>query len=518
MGGIEHEVIGVKTMEEQARELAIKHLPEAIETLREAVRLPADEGAASGTSNYERSRIEYLASRLLQVGAVDGPEDTGVDDYGNLWWRVEDREDGVPPEERVVVYLDGHCDTVAPLRSRWNEVLGAGLDAFLGMTDPTQVDRGVLKQELGYLPPEEEWSHLVWGRGTADQLAGVVCQMFATRVLRELRSQGSLRGVTLWSYATVAEEDNDGGGPMFYMRDALESGELQRVPDVVVLTEPTGSAKHGALGIYRGQRGRMQIEVEVVGKSSHGSMPREGRNPLEHGAAIIAEAAAAHERGEGMGTDPFLGPGSRTASFATLRTPSDCAVPETFTFRMDRRLTAGEDPEGALGDISGLESVRRAREAGLQVDVRVPTYEDPTWKGYVLGNRQIYPGWVTPESHPAIAAAHECYLQTVTPMVEDGLLGSSAAREPRVDRWVFSTDGVGVPVEAELAEKPAANKAWVEAGRLRHPAVFGIGPGFEENTHKIGECVDSREMAAVIAYLGIYPATLRQRLKGGDNR
>ena len=51
---------------------------------------------------------------------------------------------------------------------------------------------------------------------------------------------------------------------------------------------------------------------------------------------------------------------------------------------------------------------------------------------------------------------------------------------------------------------------------MRHPAIFGIGPGFEENTHKIGECVDSREMAAVIAFLGVYPAILRQRLKGGE--
>ena len=500
--------------ERYTRELATTYLPAAIETLREAVRLPVDGGPYCGTSNHEGPRIEYLRSRLLEIGAVDGPEDTGIDAFGNLWWRVEDREDGVPPEERVVVYLDGHCDTVAPLRSRWHEVLGEGIDAFLGMTDPARVDRGVLKQELGYLPPVEEWPHLIWGRGTADQLAGVVCQVFATRVLRELRDQGSLRGVTLWSYATVAEEDNDGGGPMYYMRSALESGEPERVPDVVVLTEPTGSTEHGALGIYRGQRGRMQIEVEVVGKSSHGSMPWEGRNPLEHGAAIIAEAAAAHDRGEGMATDAFLGPGSRTASFATLRTPSDCAVPETFTFRLDRRLTAGEDSQTALDDVASLQAVGRARESGLVVEVRAPIYEQPTWRGYVLGNRQVYPGWATPVSHPAIAAASESYSQAIAPLVEAGLLGSSASREPRVGRWVFSTDGVGVPVEAAFAENRGAGKTWIEAGHMRHPAMFGIGPGFEENTHKIGEYVDSREMAAVIAFLGLFPATLRQRLKG----
>jgi putative selenium metabolism hydrolase len=494
--------------------LAMRYLPQAVETLREAVRIPVDGDSLSGTSNHEGPRIEYLRQRLREIGAVDSLEDSGIDAFGNLWWKAEDRQDGIAPGDRVVIYLDGHCDTVAPLRSRWHEVLGGGLDPHLGMTDPDQIERRVLKQELGYLPPAEEWSHLLFGRGTADQLAGVVCQMFATRILRDLQAQGSLLGVTLWSYVTVAEEDNDGGGPMYYMSEAIGSRDAARIPDVVILTEPTGSAEHGALGIYRGQRGRMQIEVEVVGKSSHGSMPWEGRNPLEHGAAMIAEAAAAHERGEGMATDPFLGPGSRTASFATLRTPSDCAVPETFTFRLDRRLTVGEDPQQALADIASLPAVERARQSGLRVEVRAPIYEQPTWQGYVLGNQQIYPGWSTPETHPAIAAACETYKQSITVMVDEGLLGSSGIREPRVGRWVFSTDGVGVPVTVEVAGDCGARKAWIESGRMRHPAIFGIGPGCEENTHKIGEYVDAREMAAVIAFLGVYPATLRRRLKG----
>src|SRR5437870_4976137 len=81
------------------------------------------------------------------------------------------------------------------------------------------------------------------------------------------------------------------------------------------------------------QRGRMQIEVEVTGKSCHGSMPWEGRNPLEYGAAIIVEAAQRYRDEDSFKRDAFLGGGTRTASWATLSTPSDCAVPERFTFR-----------------------------------------------------------------------------------------------------------------------------------------------------------------------------------------
>ena len=509
------------TIQSRIRELAIRNLPDAIETLKNAVRVPAEyvtrdpaDGGdpLCGTSNHEGPRIELLRERVIELGAVDGPDDVGVDEFGNLWWQVEDPDDGVSPEDKTIIILDGHVDTVAPLRYRWLEVTGGGLDAYLGLVDEEKIDSAQLDEELGYLPPRSEWDHLVWGRGTADQLSGVVCQIFATVILRQLRSQGALTGVVVRSYATVAEEDNDGGAPMYYIDKALASGMPERVPDVVILTEPTGSAAEGALGIYRGQRGRMQIEVEVIGKSSHGAMPWEGKNPLEYGAAIISEAASAYERGDGIGSDEFLGAGSRTASFATLVTPSDCAVPEAFTFRLDRRLTHGEDPQQAVDDIEALPALEKARQAGLGVTVRAPVYEQPTWNGYVPGNPQIYPSWSTPEKHPAITAARDTYVETISDLVTEGFLGSSGRSEPRVSRWVFSTDGVGVPVPSDRATAIRDRKRWIEAGAMSHPAMFGIGPGVEENTHKIGECVDSREIAAAISFLACYPQVLRQQL------
>ena len=39
--------------------------------------------------------------------------------------------------------------------------------------------------------------------------------------------------------------------------------------------------------------------------------------------------------------------------------------------------------------------------------------------------------------------------------------------------------------------------------------MFGIGPGIEHNTHRIGECVDTREIAPVIAFLARFPSLLR---------
>jgi acetylornithine deacetylase/succinyl-diaminopimelate desuccinylase-like protein len=251
----------------------------------------------------------------------------------------------------------------------------------------------------------------------------------------------------------------------------------------------------------------MQIEVTVTGRSCHGSMPAEGLNPLEHAGAIVAEAAARHAAGDGFLDHSFLGRGTRTASWASIDTPSDCAVPERFTFRFDRRLTVGETPEQAIADIDCLDAVASARAAGLSVEVEAPHYHQRTWRGALADNPQVYPGWVTPEDHPAIQAAVAAYRGVVSPHVDGEENGGALRRNPRVDRWIFSTDGVGFPVPIDDTRLDVPDhKRWVTSGTVRHPAMFGIGAGIEQNTHKVGECVDTRELQHAIAVLARFPS------------
>ena len=504
-------------LDSRAAELAETYLPLAAEILKECIRIPADyvdlsveEGGDPdcGLSNHEGPRLEYLKQTIIDVGAVRTPDDVWFDDYGNLVWTVSDPHDGIAPADKRVVYFDGHTDTVKALRAAWQEKL-VGIDAYDGVTDLGAVNRDFLRSELGHLPPDDEWDQLIFGRGAADQLSGVVAEVLATKIALELAPEGALHGVVVRAYATACEEDNDGAGPMYLMKEVLPGAAPEVVPDVVVLTEGTGDANKGALGIYRGQRGRMQIEVTVTGRSCHGSMPWEGLNPLEHGGAIIAEAARRYDERDGFLDDPFLGHGTRTASWAQLETPSDCAVPDRFTFRFDRRLTVGEVPEQAVADIDSLDAVRAARDAGLSVEVVVPTYDEPTWRGYKPGNAQIYMGWATPAEHEAITTAAAVYESVVAPNVTESAAGDGGMRqEARVDRWIFSTDGVGFPIPADdTSIGVPESKAWVEAGKFKHPAMFGFGPGIEQNTHKIGECVDQRELRLAIAFLSRFPSS-----------
>ena len=112
----------------------------------------------------------------------------------------------------------------------------------------------------------------------------------------------------------------------------------------------------------------------------------------------------------------------------------------------------------------------------------------------------------------AIETATAVYRAVVTPHVVASSAGDGGMRaEPRVDRWIFSTDGVGYPIpDDDTTIGVPASKQWVDAGAVKHPAMFGFGPGIEQNTHKIGECVDSREFDPVIATLARFPSMLRE--------
>ena len=167
----------------------------------------------------------------------------------------------------------------------------------------------------------------------------------------------------------------------------------------------------------------------------------------------------------------------------------------------------------AVQDIDSLPSVEKARRAGLTVHVRVPRYEQRTWRGYLPGNEQIYMGWLTPEEHEAIQTAVDVYQSAVTPNLPSDLVeeGGSLRRNPRVARWIFSTDGVGLLAPSTAKIPHSSKKKWVDTGEFQHPPMFGIGSGIEQNTHKIGECVDTRELQHVSAFLARFPSRFYER-------
>ena len=82
---------------------------------------------------------------------------------------------------------------------------------------------------------------------------------------------------------TVQEEDCDG----LCWQYIINEDKIR--PEFVVSTEPTDG------GIYRGQRGRMEIRIDVKGVSCHGSAPERGDNAIYKMADILQDVRALNE-------------------------------------------------------------------------------------------------------------------------------------------------------------------------------------------------------------------------------
>jgi len=369
---------------ERVASRAAAYTPDMVRFLRDMIRIPSE-------STGERAVIQRVAQEMRRAGF----DEVKIDGLGNVLGRV-----GSGP---VVVAIDGHLDTV-------------------GVGDPSTWTRDPYEGELS--------DTTVYGRGASDQEAGIAAAVHGARIAKEL---GLLEGVQLWVAGTVMEEDCDGLCWQYILRERVLK------PEVVVITEPTN------LGVYRGHRGRMEMEVRTQGLSCHGSAPERGVNAVYRMAPIIADIERLNDW-LAEDADRFLGKGTVTISHVRSTSPSLCAVADSCTVHLDRRLTRGETLERAVAQVEALESVRRAGAT-----VTVLDYARESYTGLTYPTKKYYPTWVMEEDHRAVRAAVAA---------AEGVLG----RRPVVDKWTFSTNGIAT------------------CGLFGVPTV-GFGPAHEVHAH-----------------------------------
>jgi len=370
-----------------------------IRFMQDIIRIPSlssEEGAVIQRIREEMLRLDY--------------DEVTVDPMGNLLGRI-----GSGPR---VIALDGHVDTV-------------------DVGDPSLWDRDPHSGDIE--------DGILYGRGTSDMKGGVASSVYAGAILKK---KGIPDEVTLYVTATVQEEDCDG----LCWQYIVNEDELR--PDLVVITEPT------SLRIYRGHRGRMELEVHTSGVSCHGSAPERGVNAVYKMAGIIADIEKLNERLEPR--DP-LGKGTVTISDIRSTSPSLCAVADGCTIHLDRRLTMDETEDTSVAEILALPSVQDAEATVTVLDYAVPSYS-----GLTYPTRKYYPTWETPESEPAVQAARTAYRQAF-------------GEEPEVGYWTFSTNGVAT------------------AGMHDIPTI-GFGPGHEHFAHAPNEQTEIEHLVCCTAF------------------
>ncbi len=361
------------------------------------------------------SQEEQVIHRIKREMEECGFDEVTIDPMGNILGRIGNG--------KRIIALDAHVDTVdVGNPENWT------VDPFQG----------------------SEKDGIIYGRGACDMKGALASIVHGGKLIKQLGLQDDF---TLYVVGSVQEEDCDG----LCWQYIINEDKLR--PELVVIAEPTN------LALYRGHRGRMEIEVRTKGISCHGSAPERGVNAVYKMAPIVQEIEQLNERLTG---EPFLGKGTVTIAEIRSTSPSLCAVADSAAIHLDRRLAATDTMESAVQEIRALPSVKQG-----EAEVVVLDYAVPSWRGLVYPTKKYYPTWLLPENHPALASGVTAYQQ---------LFGSA----PAIGRWVFSTNGVAV------------------MGMHGIPCI-GFGPGNEVYAHMATEHIPVEHLVKASAWYAWFP-------------
>ncbi|MFZ4848313.1 MAG: YgeY family selenium metabolism-linked hydrolase [Caldilinea sp.] len=367
------------------------------------------------------SQIGPVGARVQAEMVALGFDAVWFDSMGNTVGRIGDGP-------RTLLY-DSHIDTVGIGNpAEW------GWDPFVG------------KVEAGRF----------YARGACDEKGSTPPMIYGLKVARDL---GLLEGWTVYYFGNM-EEWCDGIAP-----HALVEHEGIR-PDFVVIGEPT------KMQVYRGHKGRVEIEVVARGRSAHAASNQLGDNALYKVLPLIEGVSRLEPQ---LGDDPFLGHGKITVSDLKISTPSINAVPDQARVYIDRRLTFGESAEGAIEQVRAL--VPPGLLARGEITVEMMKYADPSYTGFVFPVDKYFPAWALDEGHP---------------LVQAGLQAASLVGLPAqpAGKWNFSTNGI----------------YWM--GKAGIPSI-GFGPGEEETAHTTQDSVLLADVVKAAEFYALLPALLR---------
>lgn len=387
-------------------------------------------------ADYEQDMITFLRelcaipsydSLIREVGERAeaemkklGFDEVWFDKMGNVIGKIGDGP--------VKVLYDSHLDTVG-----------------IGDPDEWQWDPFEGKVEDG----------IFYARGACDEKGSTPGMIYGLSLAAEL---GLLDGVTGYVFGNM-EEWCDGIAP-----HALVEAEGLR-PDYVVIGEPT------RMQVYRGQKGRVEMQVVAKGVCAHAASNYLGDNAIYK---ILPVIEAVSKLETEFVEDDFLGVGRITVTDMHVKTPSINAVPDEALIYIDRRLTFGEDPETELKRIKQIIGQRDDMSASILY------YDEPSYTGFVFPVEKIFPAWVTRQDSPIVQAG-----------VQTGELYWGSPMP--TGKWDFSTNGI----------------YW--AGKAGIPTI-GFGPGDEIHAHTVIDQVALADVVKATGWYALFPALLKQQI------
>lgn len=305
-------------------------------TSRLPTSMAAPERAAAAVDGDEIVRLVRAAVGIPSVTPNEGPFARWVLDTMNATSAFDDSgsaefEPGRPnvwgsaggPSGRSLL-LAGHLDTVAT--EDWSQ-------HWQGTERADPFGAHVIDGEI-------------WGRGVADQKAGICAIVEAVSAVRRagLRTAGTVSAL----FVCDEESGQPGSGVSAGMRAAVQgySGPIPSA-DFAIYTEPTTSA------IYTAQMGFLIADITYTGVSAYFGRPELGVDALRAGHSLLARLwACSDELRASVPPHELLGEAFLLVT--SVSAGGNIAVPGRFDLSLIRKLLPGENLDEAAEQIRSI--------------------------------------------------------------------------------------------------------------------------------------------------------------------
>ena len=188
----------------------------------------------------------------------------------------------------------------------------------------------------------------------------------------------------------------------------------------------------------------------------------------------------------------FLTRGTVTVSEIFFTSPSRCAVADSCSVSLDRRMTAGETWESCLQEIRDLPACKKYGDA---VTVSMYEYDRPSYTGLVYPIECYFPTWTIPENDVITQSLKQAYTGLYgEERSGDSTVDAERKARPLIDKWTFSTNGVTI------------------MGRNGIPCI-GFGPGAEAQAHAPNEITWKEDLVKCAAVYAALPTIYCENTK-----
>lgn len=367
-----------------------------------------------------RAEIVGFAAELIRTPSPSGAEEA----VGTL---VVDRMRSLGFDE---VTVDEVGNVVGVIRGT-----GAGQDlmfcSHMDTAEPGDLERWEAPPHSGM-----ELDGDLLGLGASDSKGSLASQIYAAHLLR---AQGAPLSGNVIVAAVVMAERSEGFGIAHLFDRTLPSRQLK--PALVVMGDPTG------LDLFLGQRGRLEIEVMTIGRTSHASAPWLGVNAVYKMTPVVE---GLHDLASSLPSHPFLEKSSLALTELSCTPARPSTIPDRCYASVDRHYLPNESLDTILMQVQSLLNRVSAKDPDFKGEARIRSVQETAYTGLTKEVPKILAPFVTSETHPLVAKA----------------VGALEAQGhfPHFDKWYYSTEG-GYP-----------------AGILGIPTI-GYAPGEEKYAH-----------------------------------